>query len=463
MNEQRIVIGENEKNIYVCITTRMLWIVLLMCCTISPLWGQLSKEFFGIRPEDRRFLRYNIVQNEFDNAAITYIYGEFVVSMGGVSKRVNLEYLPTQTTKTGSTMQGEDAILMAVGKTEPFEITSPIVEIEFYREMAVSSTPCDPEPNGGSNNGGGSTGGAHPYDGYWKIGVGAVLDQTEFVLQLVRESDGSVVATFDSVGTLANPTTSVVPYYGTEPNNLSPHRSINISSTLMGELFSIRLLPRRYGTTPLGLRMRQFPSYFNWSAAFQRDTLGGFFLSPSSERDSSNRRYFLELLTYCDSVKNATGLLPAGIAGMPLLTREQKQIYFSRYFNERMTNGVVHYEEKGATFPTPYSKTSYPVPSVEGHSVTLEGSSLSLVAIRPHPVTETSFDIDVQCFSVQEPVRVHLRPLHGGISKVVWEGVLDKGQRSMTIHRDGIAAGVYYLEVHNIKDEPVSSMLVVLK
>lgn len=433
---------------------------LLALGMYTDMFGQLSNTFFGIRPENRRFLRYNYIEDEFDSSVVSLIYGEFTIIHASTTQRVNLEYIPSSVIKTGSSTPGVDALLAAVARTESFILPASSVDVGFYREMMASGPPRD------SWSGGGSSGGGSPYDRYWGIGAGKVLEQTEFVLELVRESDDAVLTVIDSVGVTANPTSAIAPYYGTDPNDLSLTRTISVSSSEVGKSVYIRLSPRRYGSTPLGMRMRQISSWFNWSAAFQRNTAGGFFLSPASEKDSTNQLYFNELIAYCDSVKAATGQLPESIGGIILLTPEQDSTFTAKYFIKKTgANGATYYEEKGVVSSQGplYPKKGYSFPQETGGITTPTASPVRLLLAAPQSAADGTFRVEVECTASAVPVRIHLLPYAGGNTRLVWDGVLYGGRREITLDREGLAAGVYYLSVRNDVGEPLSTMKILLQ
>lgn len=442
---------------------RITIVACLLTAVISvDMYAQLSNTFFGVRPENHRFLRYNYIENEFDSSVVLLICGEFTVTHSSTTQRVNLEYLPSSVIKTGSSTAGIDTQLAAFARTESFIAPASSMDISFYREMSVSALPCDSWVGSGSSGGGGGS----PYDRYWGIGTGKVPEQTEFVLQLVRTSDDVVLAVIDSVGVTANSTTAVVPYYGTNPNDLSPTKTISISPSDVGKNVYIRISPRRYGSTPLGMRMRQISSWFNWSAAFQRNTSGGFFLIPSSQKDSSNQLYFDEVIAYCDSVKTATGQLPENIGGIVLLTSEQDSIFRDKYFIKKTApNSAIYYEEKGVISSQGplYPKRSYSMPQETGGIATYEGSMVRLLSASPQPAHDETFRIQVECKTTSIPVSIHLLPYVSGTTRIVWEGVLSEGRQDIVVHREGLAAGVYYLSLHNAVGEPLSTMKILLQ
>ncbi len=433
---------------------RALVIIMWVLVDANSAYGQLSELFFGIKPENRQFLRYNYFENGFDSAAISYQVGEFTIVNGSNSQRVNLDYLPTTTVITGTSATGVSYDLAAVAKTNEFELPTTSFEVKFYREMSVHALPCDSWSGGGGS--GGSGGNAS--DIYWNVGADKVLDQTEFIMELVLSSTNTVIATIDSVGTMPNTTSNVVPYYGTEPNKLVPYRSVFVGVGNIGKKAYIRISPRRYGATPLGLQLRQISSWFNWSAAFQRDGVGSYFLISATHADSIANLYLDEVIAYCDSVKTATGSLPENISGV-VMAEEQDSIFKARYFDQHADSlGRVYYTEKA---PTP--KQGLQMPRVVGDTRVAENVSVSIVSVRPHPVSHKIFEIVINNQHTPLPITLRLMPIYGGNPLQVWEGLVSSGQQRININRSEFAAGVYYLVVYDVVGNYLSAAKIALQ
>jgi len=94
------------------------------------------------------------------------------------------------------------------------------------------------------------------------------MDVTEFVVQIVDASSNSVLATIDSVGvdtTNANDTSNP-PYYGTSVATWC--RSASLPQGVLGQTVYVRVVPKRYGSTPYGLTASRIGSRMSRSLLY---------------------------------------------------------------------------------------------------------------------------------------------------------------------------------------------------
>lgn len=323
--------------------------LLLILCLISlstSLWAQLSDAIFPVRPENIRYLRYDYYDNVFDSAMVSLVFGEIRVNSSAGSMKIPLTFSSEERIHKGDTIPGRDNVLAAKGTSKSFVMPGGAVTVNFYRELAALSIPCSP-------NGSSSTGGAPGMDRHWNIGVGKIVERTEFLLELVRASDGSVIATVDSVGVMTNPTTAIVPRYGTVPDLMNHQRSLPTGYS--GETLFFRIVPVRF-VYSYPLRMRQISSEFNYSCVREYDSTAYDIIKLNrQELDSLDEMFWQEIQYYYDSVKAATGHLPDLLVETPPLGKDS--IYFARYFYiDSTVNGRTYLREKIDNIP--FSKTS---------------------------------------------------------------------------------------------------------
>ncbi len=173
-------------------------VILVLLLVSRVVAGDL---IFNVNDENRDYLRYFMYANRFDSSKVTLTFGEFSLVNNYVTTRILLEHpFDSLTSKwiQADSMQGISYDLENVSKSEPFTIIwSPGAKIRFFRMTDVSANPCnqwDVE--------------RPPED--WGL-----LDQTEFVMNLIDLSSGLPVATIDSVGSKATDTENE-PLYGSD-------------------------------------------------------------------------------------------------------------------------------------------------------------------------------------------------------------------------------------------------------
>ncbi len=285
-----------------------LCIVHIGLSTVSGTAQNLPR--FDFPESSMRWLWYYEYLNSFDSCSVKCSYGEFALVAPDTTVLIYLRIryrdirggvitclLP------GTNAQGRDTVLERLSRSQPFDIPAGSV-IRFYRALSVS-WPCRdtlvhppprypaPEPVNLHEYGLGFT----PPD--------CILDTTEFVVTLVRESDGTVLLTLDSIGMMPHGGRRVPPRYGTEPDLYV--RTIQLPPSLAGERAYIQISPRRYGPTPFGMVMRAR----RWCMAeslhrLNTDTLG---VIPSTTvlYDSLLEERNRAIFAYVDSVGRATG------------------------------------------------------------------------------------------------------------------------------------------------------------
>jgi|GEM_PF-2147386 hypothetical protein len=223
-------------------------------------FAQPLPKFVFSSEQAARWLWYIRIQNAFDSCAIEYEFGEVAVFDSSTVKLVYIRvpyrevgYGGSQTyPKRGIRAVGIDTVLEKECTTQPFVV--PVHgKIRFYRNLSAVLY-CDTTirmPHGGE-----------PYpltrpintvDRRWTLYPGWNPDQSEFVIQAVRESDGRILWTLDSIGVLPNPDSDKPVRYGTEPDRRVCEREF--PPAVWGEKVYLRISPRRYGPAPLGMYM----------------------------------------------------------------------------------------------------------------------------------------------------------------------------------------------------------------
>ncbi len=281
------------KNVMICsVLALSLWLF-----SAVEAEAQLSSAFFAVRPEQMRYLRYDRIVNEFDSAVVSITVGEFKVSSETNTLLLPLFVVPTDSVVNGIGSVVRDNSIAARMRTEPFAIPTSTFNVTFFRELLGTNNLCALPGNSGSTG----------IDKHWTLGSNKVAERTEFIIEMVRQSDGAVICTVDSVGVLPNPTTSIIQRYGTFPDHM------NHSRTLSGVSYSdsayFRIVPARDTLTPFGFRASQMSMYVNLSAIREYSDSALTKLN-SVDSDSLQHLYYLDLKQYYDSTIAATGSLP---------------------------------------------------------------------------------------------------------------------------------------------------------
>lgn len=229
---------------------------LLVVLTLAAGAQQLPR--FDFPFTHARWLWYYEYTNAFDTCIVRYTVGEFALLGGDTVALINLRVPKAEVRYgglatlcvQGSSALGRDSLLESRGKTQPFEIRSGSA-LRFYRRLEgtiVCDTTIEPPRRGRLYP---SAELINTVDEGWYLFAGCIPDRTEFVLELVRESDGTVLLTLDSIGVLPNPNAPKPVRYGTEPDRRV--RTVALPQSLWGERAYVRISPRRWGPTPYGM------------------------------------------------------------------------------------------------------------------------------------------------------------------------------------------------------------------
>lgn len=303
-----------------------------------------SNSILSIKPDDARYLTYLEYQNAFDNADVRCSIGEFrIIDSSGTIKRLFWEFDTTKLDTTfenayqrapgffsllGQTQTGEDQILTSVAKTESFVYT-PHSTLKFYRELSLgvycSTIRREPDTNLLSCD-------ELPF---W-LGVdNAILDTSEWVIQLVNESSGAILAVLDSVGFMPNGSNDLGIPYGTNPTRMNQIRQL--PDEYAGERVYIRVSVRRFGPTPYGMFFNIGTSRINMSSFREY----GVCCEHSGDSCNFNlykldHYYYQKVIEYLDSIVAANNRPPKTWELPPMYFFDQDSNYtdkiLDRYF-----------------------------------------------------------------------------------------------------------------------------------
>jgi hypothetical protein len=179
--------------------------------TLTNVHAIYAQHVFDVRSSDRAYLAYFVIRNGFDSSATVWRFGEVQVhGAGGFTQRLNMgPGVTSDSVADAEPASGESALIRT-----RFVSTSCVLHatphISYFREIVNSpyQAPAD--------------GWAGHYD---------INEPSEFVVQVVRDSDGVVLFTLDSVGTgvltgVPDSAQISASYYGTEPNTCLLDRAV---------------------------------------------------------------------------------------------------------------------------------------------------------------------------------------------------------------------------------------------
>jgi hypothetical protein len=400
---------------------------------------------FNHRVEDRAFLNYYYIWNQFDSSAVLYDFGEVTFFQGVTRQNIPLSGLVKDRERVqGTGAQGISTDLQGLTRTEDFSIPG-AGKIQWFGQLQSFRSPCNGlEAQGESPN--------RPMPNW------GVVDRTEFVVQLVDSYSGIVLATLDSVG--VNPTGAVPPVvdtrYGVEPERA--RRSATIPAAFTGKTAYVRVSPRRFGPTPYGLILSRYDLWINQSALY--DSTGTTPVS-LAQVAALRDRWFAELLTYCDSAKAQTGWLP-DLEGISFADDSHLATFHRRYFNPRLNaTGDTLWQERN---------TLSAAPPKRGSSFTqiksVDGSSMAPLAgfrnIAPNPIASETVEIGL-IVGIDMNARLVLISVDGRRAGTIWEGSLMLGRPQVTAKiPPDIPNGSYTLLLEQENGERVNQSTLVI-
>ncbi len=408
-----------------------------------------SKAIFPITLENAKYLRYMYYQNNFDSAEVNYILGEFRLKNGSSVTRINVarkmahEFIYIQ---GDSIHQGEDSVLINYGVSETFTYPQNS-QLEFYREL-TSSAPCSYPLNNDTTKWLGGSGDWK--DGFWAIGMGRILDNSQFVLQLVRKSDNLVVAILDSVGVAPNPNSVLAQRYGTEPD--TNNHIMNLPDSFAGRQVYLRVSPRRTGTTAYGMNFKVISTCINYSLLYDYKYITRNNCTESQINYFSSE-FFSQLINYCDSVKNATGFLPGYISVYnKCLTKEQDSIFNYTYFEQivRPSGDTIYVEKSNDSL---FRERRLYINDTELKN-RINENLVKIISLYPNPVTKGKLNISLDCKN-ELNAGFEVFTLDGKYIGKYWNGRLTPGLSNYMINVSDISGGTYFLAIINDNNEVI--------
>jgi hypothetical protein len=438
----------------------LLLILCINCIQSGSMYAgtNIDNAVFSIRPNNVDYLRYLHIQNQFDSAIVGYTIGEFRIISSGNESKIALSSFPNEFTDIeGDSTIGIDPILLPLTRTASFTLPSS-GEVKFYRELMVTGIPCNTEYKGGSTGGG--TGGWQ--DAHWIIGSHKILDQTEFVVEIIRESDNTIIGTIDSVGVLPNPATKLALRYGTEPDSINHH--CLLPSGYGGTKVYLRVSPRRNGPTPYGLVMRKITSWVSLSTLFERSPTSILKCS-HSDLDTLRTRYVNEVIDYSDSVKLATGSLPGNFK-LFLQDSVHTAAYLNRYYvdssyTDSTYGNIRAWEEKDSLqFATEYY--SSPILTLVKSQTAEIQLQASIESISPNPITDDKALVKINVIDNQNVINsaLVLYSYAGNKIATLWSGSLRDETISVSLKQYN--NGVYFLFLENYDGKQIDKIKLII-
>lgn len=404
---------------------------------------------YYLKPEDKAYLRYFIFENHFDTAYVKCQIGEFRVVNQGVENRVNIaQTLENCVEIEGDTATGEDQTLLQYSRTEQF-IMPENGQVKFFRRL-MAKFPCGSQPGNGRPIGGGT---GDWRDDHWFVGTGRILDKTEFVIQLVRATDTTVIATIDSVGVSPNPNSQLAHRYGTDPDVMNHLR--NLPNGYGGIPCYFRVSTRRFGPTPYGISFRINSSWVSQSHFNEYDS-ATIFRCDSSYYYLIEDRFTNFVINYLDSVKTVTGKLP-NYSGLPLSDYLDSLIK-ARYYEMHIHNGdTIWVEIMDSSY---YQKKGELLNKDKINE--LSEKQIYICQISPQPITSGFTKILIKSGSKTENAIIELYSVDGEKLKTLWKNTLFKGDNFATINLTEFNPGIYIIRLNNDSGVTFDSQRIVI-
>lgn len=232
----------------------------LVIFLVSASYSQCNKEelITNVIPKNAEYLRYLQIENYAYDANISYTLGEFRICTNNKIHHINWddELNHYRSMEHGDSAHGIDYKIMKLARTESF-IYEPGTNLKFFRHFALFSWDTISRRHECKDQFDSTKG------WWWFAGKGMILDSQEFVIQLVRKKNNEAIYCLDSIGLLANVNTCYAEPYGTDP--VRYNHEMPLPDEYAGVEVYIRLVPKRWGPTPLGMEFILFPMAFNIS------------------------------------------------------------------------------------------------------------------------------------------------------------------------------------------------------
>lgn len=405
------------------------YILTFAIALLQPFFLSAQQQpMFLFHPETQAYLQYFCIVNTFDSSATQYRFGEVAVhSNNGIAGVLLSETLAPMQEVHGQTGQGEDIQLRSHARTQSFSLVAG-QQISWFGELMSYRRPCDD---------GGTSGGGEPNKptAAWQL-----LDRSEFVVELIAKSNNARLAVLDSIGVHPPAQTGVSTdtRYGTDPHIVVKYYTV--PQALDGREAYIRISPRRYGPTPLGMDLGKEENWVNYSAYY--DSTYTTFISPAAY-SALSAACFNSFLLYCDSVRSATGRLPN--YEKFTFSGSEGAIFRARYnIVEQTTSAGQRYWQE----PPPSGKEPARAYPVFTHSITVVRGILSRVTVSPNPVITDEVTVHVDA-SLSVPVQILAYTMNGEAAGHIWSGELHSGTNTVTVTLPPVGSGNYLLVIEN--------------
>lgn len=256
--------------------------IILILLAAANIRAQHSMTY-QVTPDDADYLQYYNVIAAFDSVVVSYVFCEVSAGTALQAQRVRLDTLLKQDASLYNGAASGDQITLGTAlRTRTFRLTSADSVIYFRRELTAR--------NINANTG--------AFTSSWRLD-----DGSEFLVQIVRVSDGATLAVIDSVGIAStgsySTTTPVI--YGTSGNDWC--RSATVTNAMRDTDICLRILPRRIGSSPYGMSATRAAMHLSRRALFgchEGDTTGNGYAYHMGQRFQAILGYMTyQYATYC--------------------------------------------------------------------------------------------------------------------------------------------------------------------
>ena len=270
-------------------------------------------------------------------------------------------------------------------------------------------------------------------------------DEAEFVTEIVRLPDSTVVAILDSIGIKKNdlnPNSAYINRYGTNPDH-NYHEFVLPPGPDNAQVF-IRIKPKRWGTTPAGFKLYISMTEINLSFIKEKQPYSdNNYKCSRSTLDLIMSTYLSKLIQYSDSLKLTLGYVPSDVtdaAGYRLPSELTENFYMPRYYTSSYDSidGPVYYQYPDFTInPGPAYKASMNIQEISGRA--------AITSISPMPIfSNSSLNIKINSILEFEDAKIKIYDLLGRDNGVIWTGQIKKGINSIAAQLDNVLDSKFY-------------------
>lgn len=402
-----------------------------------------SNIIYDIGLDNARYLRYLYIHNKFDSADVSYQLGELRLFNNTIEKKLIFK----RTFDEKDVIQGDSTIgidYKLLDHTITDTITIPEnASLSYFRQLGVSLSCLFDKPIDTDRNGFG--GEASKWQDYlWVAGQNRIHDDTEFILEVVKTSDSSVVGIIDSVGVLKNPNTVIAPVYGTNPNKVNHLKPID--SSLFGMNVFFRVKVKRDGSTPYGCTLAKIPYWVSQSSFIEYDSIKSVKIISSEDFDTIINEYFYNTMQYCDSVKRSTGWLPGYLPDGKVFTAIQDSIFLNTFFKKVFWQGDTIMVEKDSIEYAARITTDELI--TRNHQ---KKDLIKVISVSPQP-TEDDITLTLNSKIDFFDIEINLFDIQGRKLNRIWSGKLHSGQNIIEIRNHSLTRGVFFITITSGSD-----------